>query len=124
MFVQVYCFVMFNKVMTAQYYIWYMVFFPLILVNSRMIDDRKGQGFFLFVTWWIGQGVWGYYANAFENEGKNTLLEIHMVNCCWLVANMCFCMTWLFNSRIHLQAEFSLNPKDEDDAKKKVEAAK
>ena len=97
MFVQVYCFVMFNKVMTAQYYIWYMVFFPLILVNSRMIDDRKGQGFFLFVTWWIGQGVWGYYANAFENEGKATLLQIHYVNIGWLISNMLFCFMWIFN---------------------------
>ena len=40
MFVQVYCFVAFNKVMTAQYYMWFMSFYPLILANNRLLDKK------------------------------------------------------------------------------------
>lgn len=45
---------MFNKVMTAQYYIWYMVFWPLMLVNSRLVGDRKTWLVIFVIVWASG----------------------------------------------------------------------
>mmetsp|Transcript_24729 Transcript_24729/g.33083 ORF Transcript_24729/g.33083 Transcript_24729/m.33083 type:complete len:80 (-) Transcript_24729:18-257(-) len=79
-----------------------MIFFPLILVNSKLIGDKKVQcvGFVLF--WSAGQSVWGYYANAFENGGEQTFMGIHLTNCGWLIYNMGSCLAFIYNQNLHL----------------------
>lgn len=76
LFLQSWFFVMFNKVVTAQYYMWYMAFWPVVLVNNRLMHDRFQHFTYYLVVWALGQAVWGYYANAFENQGEQTLVQI------------------------------------------------
>lgn len=110
-FLQTWFFVMFNKVMTAQYYMWYAAFWPIILVNNRLAT--KPYHIIAWCTvWGLGQGVWGHYANAFENWGEPTLLGIQCANFLWLAINACGAMLFLQAQDLHLQAEF-----DEDQLK-------
>lgn len=51
-YIQVWFFVIFNKVMTAQYYMWYISFWPIILINNRMPFDKPWL-FGGFVALWI-----------------------------------------------------------------------
>ena len=66
MMIQTWSFVIFNKVQTAQYWLWFMSLFPLTLINNEMTTIH-GVGFTVLFIY--GQCSWGYFANAFENEG-------------------------------------------------------
>jgi len=89
---------MFNKVMTAQYFLWWISFWPLILINNRLASKDQVWKFGLCVVIVATvQAFWGYYANAFENGGENTLLEIQATNFVFLVANMGCCLFMLKN---------------------------
>ena len=54
MTIQTWAFVIFNKVVTAQYYIWYVVLFPLLLINSEFVRDKKPQLIALVLLWSFG----------------------------------------------------------------------
>ena len=71
--VQTYSFVTFNKVMTAQYYLWYMTIIPVAAIHNRIWQEEKWRVVLALLVWIAGQATWGYYANAFENEGAATI---------------------------------------------------
>lgn len=52
-FVQTFLFVSFNKVITSQYFMWYICLFPLILPSSKI--NFKWKGLFLLLAWAAGQ---------------------------------------------------------------------
>ena len=55
MTIQTWSFVLFNKVVTAQYFLWYGVLFPLLLINSELSrDETKTHLPFLVVSWITG----------------------------------------------------------------------
>ena len=87
MFLQAWFFVMFNKVMTAQYYMWYISFVPLILVNNRI---SKAWFLALNLLWVLGQACWGFFAAKFEFEGEATLEGIQLSNFAFLIINLAF----------------------------------
>ncbi|XXQ35988.1 GPI mannosyltransferase 1 [Plasmodiophora brassicae] len=74
-FVQTVLFVAFNKVSTAQYFIWYWSLVPLILPYSRASWKR---GLFLVAAWFAGELHWLYWAFQLE-----------------MVARPVFTMVWL-----------------------------
>ena len=94
-FVQVYCFVAYNKVMTAQYYMWFMSFYPLILCNNRMATCQKWRFVAFQLAFIFCQCIWGVYANAFENEGRQTLVGIQAANFAFFVTNLVICLSML-----------------------------
>ena len=75
-FLQTWFFVMFNKVMTAQYYMWYAAFWPIILINNRVWRDRPVLLAAYLASWAGGQCFWLFYANEFETNGNQTLVMI------------------------------------------------
>jgi phosphatidylinositol glycan class M len=54
MLVQTWCFVAFNKVMTAQYYLWYLLLMPITGVNNELTRTRKPVLIFFSLMWGIG----------------------------------------------------------------------
>ncbi|KAG1082597.1 hypothetical protein G6F42_022520 [Rhizopus arrhizus] len=91
-FVQTFIFVTFNKVITSQYFMWYICLFPLILPSSKM--KFKWKGLLLLLAWVAGQGLWLNFAYQLEFLGQNTFLQLwiagvtfFIVNC-WIVVEL------------------------------------
>jgi phosphatidylinositol glycan class M len=83
-FVQTCLFVIFNKVITAQYYLWILCWFPLVVrVNLR---NLIWYGCFLGI-----HALWNYLANLLENAGKNMFFEVWLVS----LVNFVFCVASL-----------------------------
>ncbi|CAK9316022.1 unnamed protein product [Citrullus colocynthis] len=84
-FAQTVAFVAFNKVITAQYFVWFFCLLPLILPWSTMKLKWKGV---LSVSMWTGAQVhwlmWGY---LLEFKGKNVLIQLWMASILFLAAN-------------------------------------
>ena len=62
--------------MTAQYYMWYTAFWPIILINNRFVTEKPCLFAVYLTCWALGQGFWGYFANEFETNGNQTLVMI------------------------------------------------
>lgn len=73
-------FVMFNKVVTAQYFLWWIA--PLILiVPSCSLTRRQWIG--LFSAFFLSQNLWNYYAYRLEFGGENMFLLLWL--CCIII---------------------------------------
>ncbi|KKY17981.1 putative gpi mannosyltransferase [Phaeomoniella chlamydospora] len=57
MLAQTIAFVTFNKVCTSQYFLWYLIFLPLYLPNSRLIREPR-VGFTALLLWIASQALW------------------------------------------------------------------
>ena len=68
LFIQTWLFVIFNKVATAQYLLWWLSWLPLAAINSDMIRTKWylfAQGGACCIA---AFATWGYYAHHFEHE--------------------------------------------------------
>ncbi|KAK6349362.1 GPI mannosyltransferase 1 [Orbilia blumenaviensis] len=91
MFAQTFAFVTFNKVVTSQYFMWYLVLLPFYLGRSRLLRKPLMGGLALGL-WVITQGLWLGQAYQLEFEGENTFwpglwgaaAAFFLVNC-WIL---------------------------------------
>ncbi|KAI1384010.1 glycosyltransferase family 50 protein [Hypoxylon trugodes] len=91
MLAQTFAFVTFNKVCTSQYFLWYMVFLPLYLPNSSLLQNPR-LGISALALWVGGQGLWLQQAYNLEFLGLSTFvpglwlasLAFFLVNC-WIL---------------------------------------
>jgi phosphatidylinositol glycan class M len=74
-FLHAFIFVTFNKVITSQYFIWYISLLPLIWNNLK--DLNKINLLLITVLWFVGQGIWLIPAYYLEMKGENTFIFIH-----------------------------------------------
>ncbi|ONK65742.1 uncharacterized protein A4U43_C06F460 [Asparagus officinalis] len=87
-FAQTVAFVAFNKVITAQYFVWFFCMLPLILPWSSMKLKRKGL---LCVLVWMGSQVhWLTWAYLLEFKGQNVFLQLWIASLVFLASN-----TWV-----------------------------
>lgn len=71
-FIQTFAFVTFNKVMTSQYFIWFLIFLPHMLAASKLLTSRKYTGIFILVLWIVTQALWLFNAYKLEFLGEST----------------------------------------------------
>jgi len=83
-FVQTFAFVMFNKVCTVQYFVWYFAMLPLVTPHLRMSPLAAGN----LAAFWVGsQALWFFYAYHLEFLGENTFAQICAAGVAFFAAN-------------------------------------
>ncbi|OVA15992.1 Mannosyltransferase [Macleaya cordata] len=88
LFVQTVAFVAFNKVITAQYFVWFFCLLPLILPWSKM--KLKWEGLSCIFVWMGAQIHWLMWGYLLEFKGKNVFLQLWLASLLFLAAN-----TWV-----------------------------
>ncbi|KAI0636726.1 glycosyltransferase family 50 protein [Trametes polyzona] len=90
-FVQTFVFVVFNKVCTSQYFLWYTLFLPLLVPRLSMSTRRA----FAYGAVWIGtQALWLSEAYKLEFLGQNVFFGlwvrglVYVVGNCWVLAGI------------------------------------
>lgn len=92
LFIQTFAFVTFNKVITSQYFIWFLIFLPIFLSTSNMITKKKLRGFIDLGLWILSQVFWLNSAYNLEFLGQNTFdnhllyssIAFYLLNC-WIL---------------------------------------
>ena len=80
-------FVAFNKVMTAQYFIWFFSLIPLIVKKNELFSTRKIRGILLLAVWLCFEILWNHYSYLLEFNGKNTFIEMWVVDVIFFIIN-------------------------------------
>ncbi|XP_035541317.1 GPI mannosyltransferase 1 isoform X2 [Juglans regia] len=111
-FVQTVAFVAFNKVITAQYFVWFFCLLPLILPWSSM--KLKWEGICCFFVWMGAQIHWLMWGYMLEFKGKNVFLQLWMASLVFLAANTLVLIMIIRHHRYspvfrHLEFESSKN---------------
>ncbi|PIM99116.1 Mannosyltransferase [Handroanthus impetiginosus] len=85
LFLQTLAFVAFNKVITAQYFVWFFCLLPLIMPWSSMKLKWKGVA---CISFWIGaQTHWLMWGYLLEFRGKNVFFQLWMASLLFMAAN-------------------------------------
>ncbi|GER26188.1 GPI mannosyltransferase 1 [Striga asiatica] len=84
-FLQTLAFVAFNKVITAQYFVWFFCLLPLILPWSNM--KLKWRGLACLSLWIGAQTHWLMWGYLLEFRGKNVFLQLWLASLLFLAAN-------------------------------------
>lgn len=84
-FVQTVAFVAFNKVITAQYFVWFFCLLPLILPWSKM--KLKWEGIFCILFWMGAQTHWLFWGYMLEFKGKQVFLQLWAASLLFFAAN-------------------------------------
>jgi len=84
-FIQTYCFVIFNKVCTSQYFLWYLSILPVLVPKLKLTATH---GAILLVVWYFAQFSWLLPAYYLEFEGRNTFMYIWLESIAFFCANI------------------------------------
>ncbi|CAI0398483.1 unnamed protein product [Linum tenue] len=84
-FLQTVAFVAFNKVITAQYFVWFFCLLPLILPWSDM--KLRWEGLSCVGLWMGAQLHWLLWGYLLEFRGQNVFLQLWMASLVFLLAN-------------------------------------
>ncbi|KAG0315317.1 hypothetical protein BGZ99_007528 [Dissophora globulifera] len=81
-FLQTFAFVAWNKVCTAQYFMWYIVFLPLLIpcLSSNPRLGLRAQGRNMLIGWVVSQGLWLSQAYNLEFLGMNTFWRLFLAS--------------------------------------------
>ncbi|XP_051193956.1 GPI mannosyltransferase 1 [Lolium perenne] len=82
---QTVAFVAFNKVMTAQYFVWFFCLLPLILPWTRM--KLRWKGLACMLVWMGSQLHWLMWAYLLEFKGRNVFVQLWVAGLVFLAAN-------------------------------------
>ncbi|KAF9920503.1 pentamidine resistance factor [Linnemannia zychae] len=89
-FLQTFAFVAWNKVCTAQYFMWYIVFLPLMIPNltSNPRMSLKSQGRNMLIGWVATQALWLSQAYNLEFLGMNTFWNLFIASALMYATNV------------------------------------
>ena len=85
LFCQTVVFVAYNKVVTSQYFLWYLALLPLSLPRMRL---TKWEALVSALLWSAAQGFWLLFAYYLEFQGSGTFHIIWMESLAFLMANV------------------------------------
>jgi phosphatidylinositol glycan class M len=115
MLCQTFAFVAFNKVCTSQYFLWYLIFLPLLLPNSTLLKN-PALGLATLVAWVAGQAYW--LAEGYKLE---FLGEQRFVPGLWMAGVVFFGVNcWILGVLIEDVGSRTGNAKNLGSGKKKV----
>ncbi|KAJ1725619.1 GPI mannosyltransferase 1 [Coemansia erecta] len=116
-FVQTFAFVAYNKVCTAQYFMWYICFLPVIWPFNRQQLIFKGA--VLLCLWFGSQGLYLQQAYRLEFLGENTFVHLWLAGMAIFAANNWMLKQIVTNQQIKplFAAE---TPRPEEHQKKKM----
>ncbi|GBE82106.1 glycosyltransferase family 50 protein [Sparassis latifolia] len=83
-FVQTVAFVVFNKVCTSQYFLWYIIFLPVLI--PRLSISTRRVALYLFV-WVATQALWLSEAYKLEFLGKNVFFGLWVRSLIYVAGN-------------------------------------
>jgi phosphatidylinositol glycan class M len=87
-FLQTLIFVTFNKVITSQYFMWYLCFLPVL--KNKLLSISWFKTAVLLISWITSQSIWLHNAYNLEFMGKNTFVKIHLSTMLFFCVN-----TWI-----------------------------
>lgn len=86
MFLCTYVFVVFNKVCTAQYFLWYVCLMPLVLPSTKL--RFKWTGLQMLLAWGSAEVYWLLCAKALELDGQNVFLQLWIASFLFFSVNV------------------------------------
>lgn len=100
LFLQTFAFVMLNKVITSQYFIWFLIFLPALLLHSRIIKkDHLFKGAGILLLWVSSQALWLYFAYQLEFLGVSTFDNYLFFSSCIFFLSNCVTMNVLIRNQ-------------------------
>ncbi len=100
LFCQTVVFVAYNKVVTSQYFLWYLALLPLSLPRLRL---SRWEALVSVVLWSVAQGFWLLYAYYLEFQGSGTFHIIWLESLAFFMTNV-----WLLSKFVRKYREMSL----------------
>ncbi|KAJ4832782.1 hypothetical protein Tsubulata_018796, partial [Turnera subulata] len=97
LFLQTVAFVAFNKVITAQYFVWFFCLLPLILPWSKL--KLKWEGICCMLLWMGAQTHWLLWGYLLEFKGRNVFLQLWLASLAFLAANTYVLITFIRHHR-------------------------
>ena len=91
-------FVHFNKVITAQYFIWYLSLIPLIVHRNLLFNVKKWKALIMFIIWMFFELIWNSYSHLLEYEGKNYFITMWIVNVFFFLISCIFVFQLIVNN--------------------------
>jgi phosphatidylinositol glycan class M len=90
LFLQTWVFVAWNKVITVQYFHWYLALLPLALAQSRLsLKGQKWKLAALGILWLVTELHWNFWAYWLELRGQSSFLYVWMAGLVFFAANVC-----------------------------------
>ncbi len=93
-------FVAFNKVITAQYFIWYLSLLPLIIEKNSLFSTKKFKGIIMFIVWLFFEIIWNSYSHFLEYNGENKFLEMWIIDLGFFIINCYIIKETISNTQI------------------------
>jgi phosphatidylinositol glycan class M len=88
-------FVAYNKVITAQYFTWYMCFLPLCIVELKAVPPA--HLLIAAIGWTAALGAWLGMAYQLEFQGANTFLGLWAASLAFHVMNVAVVLLFVYH---------------------------
>ena len=98
-FLLTYTFVSFNKICTSQYFLWYLSLLPLLTPGFLHLELKNILQPVLL--WFLGQGIWLYFAYLLEFQGINTFFFIWLSGIFFYLVNIWIIRWCIKNYKFH-----------------------
>lgn len=90
-FVQTFAFVTFNKVITSQYFIWFLIFLPSYVATSSLATKKNvPRAIAMLLMWVVGQIYWLFYAYKLEFLGESTFSDGLLLSSIFFFLTNCY----------------------------------